>query len=188
MEADYLAYGLIDAVVDNYFILLEEIGETIELVEEQIAAAPGKTTIHSIHGVRSELVQLRRAVWPLRDVLSSLALESTPLVSESTKIYFKDVHDHAVQAADTIEIYRETMTEMLTIYLTSVSNRLNEVMKVLTVITTIFMPLTLIAGIYGMNFAYMPELHWRWGYPLVLLLMLVIALVMLIYFRKKRWI
>jgi magnesium transporter len=188
MGADYLAYGLIDAVVDNYFILLEEIGEAIESLEEYIATAPGKTTIQSIHGVRSELVQLRRAVWPLRDVLSTLALGDTPLVSESTKIYFKDVHDHSVHAADTVEIFRETMTEMLTIYLTSVSNRLNEVMKVLTIITTIFMPLTLIAGIYGMNFEHMPELHWPWGYPFVLLLMFTITLLMLLYFRKKTWI
>lgn len=187
MGADYLAYALLDAVVDNYFILLEEMGETIEWLEEQIAAVPEKTTIISMHEVRSELVQLRRAVWPLRDVLNVLALGDTPFVSGSTKIYFKDVHDHVVNAADTIEIFRETMTEMLTIYLTTVSNRLNEVMKVLTIITTIFMPLTLIAGIYGMNFEHMPELHWQWGYPFVLLLMLSIAISMLVYFRKKRW-
>jgi len=187
MGSDYLAYGLLDAVVDNYFILLEEMGETIEWLEEQIAAVPEKTTVKSMHEVRRELVELRRAVWPLRDVLNILALEDTPLVSGSTKIYFKDVHDHVVHAADTIEIFRETMTEMLTIYLTTVNNRLNEVMKVLTVIATIFMPLTLIAGIYGMNFENMPELHWHGAYPCVLLLMLSIALSMLFYFWKKRW-
>ncbi|MCE5334966.1 MAG: magnesium/cobalt transporter CorA [Desulfobacteraceae bacterium] len=188
MGADYLAYGLLDAVVDNYFLLLEEIGEKIGALEEEITATPGKTTMQSIHDTRRELVQLRRAVWPLRDVMNMLALGETPLVSESTKLYFKDVYDHAVQSADTVEIYRETMTEMLTVYLTSVSNRLNEVMKILTVITTIFMPLTLIAGIYGMNFEHMPELHWAWGYPLVLLLMVAISLSMLRFFRKKRWI
>jgi magnesium transporter len=187
MNSDYLAYAMLDTVVDNYFVILEEMGETIESLEEQATASAGKTMIRSMHEVRSELVQLRRAVWPLRDVLNILALGDSSLVSESTRVYFKDVHDHVVHAADTIEIFRETMTEMLTIYLTTVNNRLNEVMKVLTVIATIFMPLTLMAGIYGMNFEHMPELHWEWGYPSVLLLMLTIALSMLIYFRKRRW-
>jgi len=187
MGADYLVYALLDTVVDNYFVVLEDMGETIELIEEGIAASSRADSVKSIHEIRRGLIQLRRAAWPLRDLLNDLAIGNVPFVREPIRIYYKDVHDHAVQAADTVEIYIETMTELLTIYLTSVSNRLNEVMKVLTIITTIFMPLTLIAGIYGMNFEHMPELKLPFGYPAVLLLMATIAILMLLFFRKKRW-
>ncbi len=187
MKADYLVYALLDTLVDNYFVVLEEMGETIESVEEQIAVSSRENSIKPIQEIRKNLIQMRRAAWPLRDLLNDLAIGNIPFVGESIRIYYKDVHDHAIQAADTTEIYRETLTELLTIYLTATSNRLNEVMKVLTIITTIFMPLTVIAGIYGMNFEHMPELKWQFGYPAVLLLMLAIALLMLFFFRKKRW-
>ena len=185
--ADYLAYGLLDAVVDNYFLALERIGENIEDLEEEIATNPRQDTLHSIHKLRSEMILLRRSVWPLGEVVNNIVLGDSPLIDAPSKLYFKDVYDHIVHATDTIETYREMLTEMLTMYLSAVSNRLNEVMKVLTVIATIFMPLTFIAGIYGMNFLHMPELNWRWGYPLVLLLMLSVAVCMLAWFRKKRW-
>ena len=133
------------------------------------------------------MVFVRRAVWPLREVISGLGRKESPLIKEATEIYLRDVYDHTVQVMDTIETYREMLSGMLDIYLSSVSNRLNSVMKVLTIITTIFMPLTFIAGIYGMNFKYMPELEWRWGYPVVWLLFVVIGISMLIYFKKKKW-
>jgi len=187
MGADYLAYSLLDAVVDNYFVVLEKLGDAIESLEEEIAADPTPETMRSIHGLRREMVLLHRWVWPLGEVVNNLVLGDIPLVREPSRLYFKDVHDHIVHATDTIETFREMLTEMLTIYLSAVSNRLNEVMKVLTIIATIFMPLTFIAGIYGMNFEHMPELRSPWGYPLVLLFMLSLAVSMLVYFKRKRW-
>ncbi|MHC1725563.1 MAG: magnesium/cobalt transporter CorA [Syntrophobacteraceae bacterium] len=187
MGADYLAYALLDAVVDNYFLILEKMGEKLEYLEEEVAAKPKPETLAAIHGLRREMVLLRRSVWPLEQVVNNLVLEDSPLIREPSRLYFKDVHDHLIQATDTIETSREILTEMSTLYLSAVSNRLNEVMKVLTIIATIFMPLTFIAGVYGMNFANMPELHWKWGYPLVMLLMLVTALSMLVSFRKRKW-
>lgn len=187
MGADYLVYGLLDVVVDNYFLLLERMGESIESLEEVIAADPSPETLHSIHRLRREMALLRRSVWPLGEAVNNIVLGDSQLIGEPSKLYFKDVYDHIIHATDTIETFREMLTEMFNIYLSSVSNRLNEVMKVLTIIATIFMPLTFIAGIYGMNFEHMPELRWPWGYPLILLFMLSIAISMLVYFRKKRW-
>ena len=187
MGADYLAYGLLDAIVDDYFLVLERMGENIESLEDEIAASPSRQSMHSIHKLRRGMVLIRRSVWPLGEVANNIVLGDSQLIQNPSKLYFKDVYDHITHTTDTIETYREMLTEMFTIYLSSVSNRLNEVMKVLTIIATIFMPLTFIAGVYGMNFEYMPELHWRWGYPLVLLLMLSVAGVMFVYFRKKGW-
>jgi magnesium transporter len=187
MGADYLCYALLDAVVDNYFLVLERMEETVEYLEEEIATSPRPDTIQSIQKVRREMMLLHRSVWPLGEVVNNIVLGDSPLIDEPSKLYFKDVHDHLIQATDTIETNREMLTEMLAMYLSAMSNKLNEVMKVLTIIATIFMPLTFIAGIYGMNFDYMPELRWHWGYGLVMLLMLAVAVCMLIYFRKKRW-
>jgi magnesium transporter len=187
MGSDYLVYSLIDTIVDHYFLILERLGEKIELLEEELVAHPTDTTLHKIRKFRNEIIFVRRVVWPLREVISGLGRKESPLVKETTEVYLRDVYDHTIQVMDTVEVYREMLSGMLDIYLSSVSNRLNSVMKVLTIIATIFMPLTFIAGIYGMNFKHMPELGWRWGYPAVWLLVLVIGISMLIYFRKKKW-
>jgi magnesium transporter len=187
MGSDYLAYSLIDTIVDHYFLILERLGEKIELLEEELVARPTATTLHKIQKFKNEMIFVRRVVWPLREVVSGLGRKESSLVKETTEVYLRDVYDHTVQVMDTIEVYREMLSGMLDIYLSSVSNRLNSVMKVLTIIATIFMPLTFIAGIYGMNFKYMPELEWRWGYLAVWLIVVVIGVSMVIYFKKKKW-
>lgn len=187
MGADYLFYALLDAIVDNYFTVLENLGEEIEFLEEALVTNPSPATLHSIHNLKTDMIFLRKSVWPLREVVSGLERGESPLIKDSTRVYLRDVYDHTIQVIDNIETYRDMITGMLDIYLSSISNRISEVMKVLTIITTIFIPLTLIAGIYGMNFKYMPELEWRWGYPAVWLVMLVIGVLMGIYFRRKKW-
>jgi magnesium transporter len=187
MGADYLAYTLFDSIVDNYFIILERLGEKIEFLEEKLVSQPTPETLQVIHHLKREMIFLRKAVWPLREVVGGLERGESSLIKESTRIYLRDVYDHTIQTIDTIETYRDMVSGMLDIYLSSVSNRLNSVMKVLTIIATIFMPLTFIAGIYGMNFKYMPELEWRWGYPVIWLIVIGIGVFMLLYFRKKKW-
>jgi magnesium transporter len=184
---DYLAYSLIDAIVDNYFMVLEKIGEKIEDIEDELVKNPTPGVLHEIHRLKRELIFLRKSVWPLREVISRLERWESPLIDKSIDIYLRDVYDHTIQVIDSLETFRDTLSGMLDIYLSSVSNRMNEVMKVLTVISTIFIPLTLIASIYGMNFRYMPELEWSWGYPMVYVVMLAIGAVMLVYFRRKKW-
>jgi len=187
MGADYLAYSLIDAIVDSYFGILEKVGEKIELLEDELVAQPTESTMHQIHAFKREMIVLRRSVWPLREFVSAMQREDSGLISEQTHVYLRDVYDHTIQVIDTIESFRDIVSGMLDIYLSSISNRMNAIMKVLTIIATIFIPLTFVVGVYGMNFEYMPELKWRWGYPAVLLLMLVIAGIMVMYFRKKKW-
>ncbi len=187
MGADYLAYTLVDSIVDNYFIIMEKLGEKIEFLEEELVTRPTAETLKTIHQLKREMIFLRKAVWPLREVVGGLERGESSLIKESTRIYLRDVYDHTIQVMDTIETFRDMVSGMLDIYLSSISNRLNAVMKVLTIIATIFMPLTFIAGIYGMNFKYMPELEWRWGYPVIWLVVILIGVSMLIYFKKKRW-
>ncbi len=187
MGADYLVYSLLDSIVDNYFIILEKLGERIEFLEEKLIINPVPETINLIHKLKREMIFLRRSVWPLREVIGSIERGESSLIKGSTNIYLRDVYDHTIQVIDTIETFRDILSGMLDIYLSSVSNRLNAVMKVLTIIATIFMPLTFIAGIYGMNFKYMPELEWRLGYPVILLTMVSIGVLMLVSFRKKKW-
>jgi magnesium transporter len=187
MGSDYLVYSLVDTIVDNYFLILERLGETVELLEEELVTHPTTGTLQKIQKFKNEMTFVRRAVWPLREVVSGLGRKESSLVKETTEVYLRDVYDHTVQVMDTVEVYREMLSGMMDIYLSSVSNRLNSVMKVLTVIATIFMPLTFIAGIYGMNFKYMPELEWRWSYPAVWFLVVIIGISMLIYFKKKKW-
>ena len=188
MGPDYLAYNLLDAVVDNYFTVLEKLGEQIEGMEEELVTNPTPETLQKIHNLKREMIFLRKSVWPLREVVSRLERGESKLIHESTGIYLRDVYDHTIQVIDTIETYRDMLSGMLDIYLSSISNRMNQVMKVLTIIATIFIPLTFVAGIYGMNFEYMPELKWHWFYPKAFwLVMLGVAAVMLVYFRRKRW-
>lgn len=187
MGTDYLTYALLDLIIDNYFVVLERLGEKIDYLEEELVKNPTPETSHEIHNLRREMVFLRRSVWPLREVISGLERGESSLIKESTMAYFRDVYDHAIQVIDSIETFREMLSGMLDIYLSSISNKMNQVMKVLTVIATIFMPLTFVVGVYGMNFKYMPELEWRWAYPLTWLIMIVIVISMLIYFRRKKW-
>jgi len=187
MGADYLAYALIDTIVDSYFIILEKLGEKIESIEEELVTNPTPETLQAIHHLKREMIFLRKSVWPLREVVNRLERGESTLIHESTGIYLRDVYDHTIQVIDAIETSRDMLSGMLDIYLSSVSNRMNQIMKVLTIIASIFIPLTFIAGIYGMNFEFMPELAWPWGYPLVLLVMVVIGISMLIYFRRKKW-
>jgi magnesium transporter len=188
LGADYLAYALLDAVVDNYFVVLEKIGERIETLEEQLVSSPAPATLHEIHKLKRDMIIIRKSVWPLREVIAALERGDTSLISDSTRVYLRDVYDHTVHVIDTLETFRDMISGMLDIYLSSVSHRLNEVMKVLTIIATIFIPLTFIVGVYGMNFKFMPELEWHWGYPALLLFMLGIVAGMMVYFRKKKWI
>jgi magnesium transporter len=185
--ADYLLYALVDAIVDEYFAVLEFMGERIEALQQIVVADPRPETLNDIHALKRQLLFLRRAVWPLRDVMNNLSRSDCPFLQQPTKVFFRDVHDHVVQIVDTIETLREMVSASLDIYLSSVSYRLNAVMRVLTVITTIFMPLSFIASIYGMNFEHMPELKSQWGYPLVLAVMTVVGVGMLVLFRNKRW-
>jgi len=188
MGADYLAYSLMDAIVDSYFIILEKLGENIENIEETMIANPTPSTLRAIHTLKRKMISLRKSVWPLREVVSALERSDSQLIDDHTQIYLKDVYDHTIQVIDTVETFRDMLSGMLDIYLSSISNRMNEIMKVLTIIATIFIPLTFIAGVYGMNFEYMPELKWRWGYSAIWTVMITIGVSMLIYFRKRKWI
>ena len=184
---DYLAYTLIDAIVDHYFIILEALGDKIEDLEAELLNDPTRSTMEIIHGLKREMIYVRKHIWPIREIINGLVKNESALVREQTHVYFRDVYDHTIQVIDTIESYRDVLGGMLDIYLSSVSNKMNEIMKVLTIIATIFIPITFVAGIYGMNFKYMPELEWRWGYFMVWALIVVVAGIMIGYFKKKQW-
>ncbi|MBM3311709.1 MAG: magnesium/cobalt transporter CorA, partial [Candidatus Aminicenantes bacterium] len=187
MGADYLAYALLDAVVDHYFVVLESLGERVEALEEELVGDPSQATLHRIHALKREMIFLRKSVWPLREVVAKLERAESELIKESTEIFFRDVYDHTIQVIDNIETFREMLSGMLETYLSSVSNRMNRVMKVLTIIATIFIPLTFLAGVYGMNFEHMPELKWRYGYFLVWGVMIALGAGMAIAFKRKKW-
>ncbi|MFH1338894.1 MAG: magnesium/cobalt transporter CorA [Candidatus Omnitrophota bacterium] len=187
MGADYLAYSLLDAVVDNYFLVMERLGEKVEGIEEELVNSPAPQTLQIIQGLKRDMIFLRKSVWPLRELISGLQRAESELIQKSTQIFLRDVYDHTIQVIDTVESLRDMVSGMLDIYLSSISNKMNEVMKVLTIIATIFMPLTFIAGIYGMNFRFMPELQWPWGYFMVLLIMIAVTISMIVYFKRKRW-
>ncbi|MCL4477343.1 MAG: magnesium/cobalt transporter CorA [Nitrospirae bacterium] len=185
--ADYLAYSLIDAIVDNYFVVIEKMGERIEDLEDELIKSPVAETLQEIHDLKREMIFLRKAVWPLREVISSLGRGESPLIKDPTRIYLRDVYDHTIQVIDAIETSRDMLSGMLDIYLSSMSHKMNEVVKFLTIIGTIFIPLTFLAGVYGMNFEHMPELKWRWGYFVLWAVMSGMAVFMLLYFKKKKW-
>ncbi|MFH1534524.1 MAG: magnesium/cobalt transporter CorA [Patescibacteria group bacterium] len=185
--ADYLAYALLDAIVDNYFIVLEELGERIELLEKELLLDPIPETLNKINKLKQNSMLLRRSLWPLRDVVSRFEREELSLVKKVTRPYIRDIYDHVIQATEAIESYRDVLSGMVDLYLSSVSNKMNGIMKVLTIIATIFIPLTFIAGVYGMNFQNMPELSWRYGYLGVWGIMIVLVIIMIGYFRKKNW-
>jgi magnesium transporter len=184
---DYLAYAIIDVIVDQYFAILEKLGERIELLEDEVVTSATPSTLEEIHGLKTELVYLRESTWPLREVIDRIEEAKTPLIKASTRPYFRDVYDHTVHAIDIVETFRDIVSGILDIYLSSVSLKLNEVMKVLTIIGTIFLPLAFIASVYGMNFRE-PEVVSEWGYPAFWLVTAVIIIVMVVYFRRKGWI
>jgi len=191
--ADYLAYALFDAIVDGYFGILEKIGEKIENMEEDLISNPTPNTLQEIYNLKREMIYIRKSVWPLREVINNLLREESKIIKDNTHIYLRDLYDHTIQVIDTIETFRDLISGMLDMYMSSVSNKMNEVMKVLTIFAAIFIPLTFIAGIYGMNFnpsaspLNMPELGWEWGYPAVWIIIIAVAITLLIYFRKKKW-
>ena len=192
-KADYLAYTLIDAIIDGFFPVLEAYGEYIEDLEEEVVTNPTRQTLQKIYRVRRELLTLRRAIWPQRDAINSLIRDGNELITDHVHIYLRDCYDHAVQVLDMVETYRELTSGLMDVYLSAVSNRMNEIMKLLTVISSIFIPLTFIAGVYGMNFntekspLNMPELNWYWGYPLCLAAMAAIAFGLIYFFWRRGW-
>ena len=185
--ADYLAYALMDSIVDNYFLILENVGERIETAEQQLAENPTMETLNAIRELKKEMIFLRKSIWPLREVINNLERGESSLIHESLTAYLRDVYDHTIQIIDTVESLRDMISGLLDVYLSSISNKMNEVMKVLTIFASIFIPLTFVAGIYGMNFKFMPELEWTWGYFVVLCVMAAAAAVMLVYFKRKKW-
>jgi len=184
---DYLAYALIDVIVDNYFTVLERFGDLTEDLEQEVMGDPTIETLHAIQQMKRAMIQVRRAIWPLRDVVSVLVRGDSSLIKKATVVFLRDIYDHVVRVVDVVETQREMLGGLMEIYLSTVSNRMNEVMKVLTVIATVFIPLTFIVGVYGMNFVNMPELHWRYGYWFTWGVMVVVVGVMVLYFRRKKW-
>jgi magnesium transporter len=184
---DYLAYALVDAIVDHYFIVLEKIGEKIELLEEALLEDPNSQTLEAIHHLKRELIFFNKQTRPLRDVFNFLIKDESPLVQENTRPFLRDIHDHMVQVIDTTESFRDMLSSLMDLYLSTVSHKMNEVMKVLTIMATIFIPLTFIAGIYGMNFKFMPELEWKWSYPVLWGVLIVVFVLMIFWFKRKKW-
>lgn len=185
--SDYLSYLLLDAIVDNYFTILEKVSEKIEGLEDEIVKSPTRETLNTIHNLKIEMLYLKKSVWPLREVVNKLERGELTLIKKSTSVYLRDIYDHTIQVIDTAETLRDMLSGMLDIYLSSISNRMNEVMKVLTIIATIFIPITFIAGIYGMNFSNIPELGWSWSYLVFWIVVLIIGVTMIIYFKRKKW-
>jgi magnesium transporter len=191
--ADYLAYCLLDAIVDGFFPVLEYYGELIEHLEDEVMLRPNRSTLEKIYKIRRELLTIRRAIWPQRDAINSLIRDGSDLISSDVQVYLRDCYDHTVQVMDMVETYRELATGLMDVYLSAVGNKMNEIMKLLTIVSAIFIPLTFIAGLYGMNFdrskspLNMPELDWYWGYPFCLALMFIIASILVYLFWKRGW-
>jgi magnesium transporter len=185
--ADYLLYSLMDTIVDNYFLILETIGEKVEELEDDLIADPSPDRLRVLYALKREMIHLRKSVWPLREVISKIEKDESELIEPTTQLFIRDVYDHTIQVIDTIESYRDLLASMVDIYMSSISNRMNSVMKVLTIISTIFMPLTFIAGVYGMNFDYMPELSWKYGYLAVWIFMLGVGGIMYLSFKRNKW-
>jgi magnesium transporter len=188
MNSDYLAYALLDILIDNYFTILEKIGEKVEDTEEKLLEDPDIKTINTIHILKRDLIILRKSVWPLREVISKMQRSGSKLIHRATQVYLRDLYDHTIQVIDTIETLKDTTSSMLEVYLSSISNKMNEVMKVLTMFASIFIPLTFIVGVYGMNFKFMPELNWKYSYFVVWGVIIAVGLSMLFHYKRKGWI
>ena len=188
MGPDYLEYTLIDVLIDNYFIVLEEIGESIEEIEDILIYEPKPETLQKIYDLKRKNIDLRKSIWPTREVINKLQREQSKLISEDLQIYLRDIYDHIFRITDLLDNYRDIIFGMLDIYLSSISNKMNDIMKVLTIISTIFIPLSFLAGFYGMNFIHMPEFSNPIAYPILIIVMICIASLMMLFFKKKRWI
>lgn len=186
-HSDYLGYALLDSIIDHYYPVLESIGSEIDAIEDELIENPLVRPVGSLHEHKRTLTQIRRMVWPLRDVTNLLLHEEPGLIRQETKVYLRDCYDHSVQLMDLVESYRDVLSGLTEVHISSIGMRTNEIMRVLTVISSVFIPLTFIAGIYGMNFAHMPELSEPWGYGGCLLLMLIVAIGQIMYFKKRRW-
>ncbi|MCE5316533.1 MAG: magnesium/cobalt transporter CorA [Parachlamydia sp.] len=186
--ADYLCYALMDCMVDHAFLILEKVDDTLERLEHQLLQKEKGNLVNEIHRVKYDIILLRKCVWPMREVINHFRRLETPLIKDTTKLYMQDVYDHTIQVIDTIETFRDVSSGLLDIQLSNTNVRMNEIMKVLTIVSTLFVPLTFIASIYGMNFENMPELHSKWGYYICLGVMSIVALGMLAFFRRKKWI
>jgi magnesium transporter len=187
MKADFLAYALVDAMVDGYFPVIEKVGDDLEALEDEVMERPVQATLERLHRIRRLLLQLHRIQWRQRDAIAALWRDETLPICEAVRVFLRDVHDHAFVVLDQIETYRDLAVSLMDVYLSAASNRLGEVMKTLTLVATVFIPLTFLVGVYGMNFDYMPELHWRWGYPALWAVMLLVAGGIVLWFRRKRW-
>ncbi|MBT8042466.1 MAG: magnesium/cobalt transporter CorA [Pontiella sp.] len=187
MGADYLLYALMDAIVDNYFLIMETTGEHLEAIEQDMMVNPSALLLNELYRQKRELLYIRKSVWPLREAVGGLERGESALLRKKTSAYLRDLYDHTIQVIDTVETFRDMLSGVQDLYLSSMGQKTNQVMQVLTVIATIFIPLTFVAGIYGMNFEFMPELHWKYGYPATWLVMLLITFGMLYYFRRKNW-
>ncbi len=187
LHSDYLVFALTDIIIDQYFLLLEDIGETVEDIEDELVTSPSGSNQEAIYKLKRRLIYVKKTIWPAREVLSSLQRSDHVLIDDSTRIYFRNIYDHTVQVIETLESLRDIMAGMMDLYLSSVSNRMNEIMKVLTVFASIFIPLTFLAGVYGMNFKNFPELEWKYGYFTFWGICVVASIAMLLYFRRKKW-
>jgi magnesium transporter len=184
---DYLMYSLLDAVVDNYFILLQSVAERIETVEARITAQPKVEDLDEVHRLRRELVYVRRNVWPLRDAIAEMNRSDSPLISDDTHVYLRDLHDHVIQVIESVENFRDVLASLQDLYMSALSQRTNEVIRVLTIISTIFVPLTFLAGVYGMNFHYFPEISWKYGYPAFWAVSIAVVCLLVAFLRSRRW-
>ena len=188
LGADYLFYSLIDCLVDHFFVLEEQVYELIERVEEDIVTDSTPATLKRVYKMKRFLIEVRKQLFAMRDMIRGLGQNDKEIIQEPTRIYLMDVYDHCIRVTETFEVMHEMLSNMVEIHLSTMSNRLNEVMKFLTLISTIFIPLSFVAGVYGMNFMYMPELHWRWGYPVAMSIMSLMGGGLLWFFKRKRWI
>lgn len=186
--ADYLTYALLDVVVDNYYLIMEQLEETMESLEEAVLQKPDESLMRDIQKTKKEIILLRKSIWPLRETIDDLMTEDSNLIKEFTIPYLRDLYDHTIHVVESIEMFRDLVSGIMDLYLSNMSNRMNEVMKILTIVASIFIPLTFIAGIYGMNFENMPELKWSFGYPLIWILMVLIGVISVIFFKKRKWI
>ncbi|MFT6926746.1 MAG: magnesium transporter [Psychromonas sp.] len=188
LKADYLTYSILDTIVDQNFILIDSLDEAITSLEDVLLTSePVKNTLNTIQKLKREIIRIRRHVSPVRELIAEMLRSESPLIDPKTHIYLRDVSDHAIRVTESIESYREILTGLLDIYISSVSNKMNETMKVLTVFASIFIPLTFLTGIYGMNFEYMPELKWQWAYPALWCVFIILPIALLVYFRRKKW-
>jgi magnesium transporter len=187
MKSDYLAFVLADIMIDQYFIILEDIGDTIQNIESELIISPGSANQESIYRMKRRLVYVSRTIWPVRELVNEMERSDHTLIREESRIYFRNIYDHTVQIIETLDSLRDLTSSMMDLYLSSVSLKLNEIMKVLTIFSALFIPLTFFAGVYGMNFKFFPELEWRWGYALFWSVCITATIVMLIYFYRKKW-